>query len=354
MRSDQRGTGEARLRQRGHQRAPALDRRPGARRRRAGRRDRPPARRRRVADRRPRRDQPTARHRSPHTADRPARPPASARHGATATIAATTTSTTAHRRRHRRDDRASGSQNCGRNSTRSPNRPRRSTPGSPACRWNWPTNSPNWAATSTNSTAAAPSRQHAGGATEVDTAELEARITERLDAAIDDVLDSTERLAAEQARYEIQFRADLAELAERLRRPEHLTTTLAGGRRRHRVSRVSALRAVRGWRRRRSIRLAGLVDLLLVEPEVAGRQRLVGLEERLRRPARGARSDRRSTCIGVVRVRVRCRCRARRCRRRRLAGLGRLVDRVADVALEPGEQRSEPLGHRRLPAPSGR
>ena len=59
----------------------------------------------------------------------------------------------------------------------------------------------------------------ASGATEVDTAELEARITERLDAAIDDVLDSTERLAAEQARYEIRFRADLAELAERIRRP---------------------------------------------------------------------------------------------------------------------------------------
>ena len=59
----------------------------------------------------------------------------------------------------------------------------------------------------------------AGGATEVDTAELEARITERLDAAIDDVLDSTERLAAEQARYEIRFRADLADLAERIRRP---------------------------------------------------------------------------------------------------------------------------------------
>lgn len=58
-----------------------------------------------------------------------------------------------------------------------------------------------------------------GGATGIDTAELEARITERLDAAIDDVLDSTERLAAEQARYEIRFRADLAELAERIRRP---------------------------------------------------------------------------------------------------------------------------------------
>jgi DNA repair exonuclease SbcCD ATPase subunit len=53
----------------------------------------------------------------------------------------------------------------------------------------------------------------------LDTAELEARIAERVDAAIDDVLDATERLAAEQARYEIRFRADLAELADRLRRP---------------------------------------------------------------------------------------------------------------------------------------
>jgi uncharacterized coiled-coil DUF342 family protein len=58
-----------------------------------------------------------------------------------------------------------------------------------------------------------------GGTADSDTTELEARIAERLDAAMDDMLDSTERLAAEQARYEIQFRADLAELAERLRRP---------------------------------------------------------------------------------------------------------------------------------------
>lgn len=55
--------------------------------------------------------------------------------------------------------------------------------------------------------------------TDIDTTEIEARLAERLDAAIDDVLDTTERLAAEQARYEIKFRADLAELAERLRRP---------------------------------------------------------------------------------------------------------------------------------------
>ena len=58
-----------------------------------------------------------------------------------------------------------------------------------------------------------------GGTADGDTAELEARIAERLDAAMDDMLDSTERLAAEQARYEIKFRADLAELAERIRRP---------------------------------------------------------------------------------------------------------------------------------------
>lgn len=58
-----------------------------------------------------------------------------------------------------------------------------------------------------------------GGSNDVDTHVLEARLAERLDVAIDDVLDSTERLAAEQARYEIQFRADLAELAERIRRP---------------------------------------------------------------------------------------------------------------------------------------
>jgi len=59
----------------------------------------------------------------------------------------------------------------------------------------------------------------ADAAAGVDAGELDAKIAERLDAALDDVLDSTERLATEQARYEIQFRSDLAELAERLRRP---------------------------------------------------------------------------------------------------------------------------------------
>jgi hypothetical protein len=62
-------------------------------------------------------------------------------------------------------------------------------------------------------------RQSSGDGGALDAAEIEARLGERLDTAIDDVLDTTERLAAEQARYEIQFRADLAELAERYRRP---------------------------------------------------------------------------------------------------------------------------------------
>jgi chromosome segregation ATPase len=55
----------------------------------------------------------------------------------------------------------------------------------------------------------------------IDADELEARLGERIDTAIGDVLESTEKLAAEQARYEIKFREDLAELAERLRRPGH-------------------------------------------------------------------------------------------------------------------------------------
>src|SRR6056297_284732 len=58
-----------------------------------------------------------------------------------------------------------------------------------------------------------------GESATVDPDELEAKLAERLDVAIDEVHDSTERLAAEQARYQIQFRQDLAELAERLRRP---------------------------------------------------------------------------------------------------------------------------------------
>ncbi len=59
----------------------------------------------------------------------------------------------------------------------------------------------------------------AGGIEDLDTDELELRLAEKFDMAIDDVRESQQRLAAEQARYEIKFREDLAELAERLRRP---------------------------------------------------------------------------------------------------------------------------------------
>ncbi len=54
---------------------------------------------------------------------------------------------------------------------------------------------------------------------QLDTDELELRLAEKFDMAIDDVRESQQRLAAEQARYEIKFREDLAELAERIRRP---------------------------------------------------------------------------------------------------------------------------------------
>ena len=50
------------------------------------------------------------------------------------------------------------------------------------------------------------------------TDDVEARLLGQIDDRIDEVLGSTEKLAAEQARYEIQFRADLADLADRLRR----------------------------------------------------------------------------------------------------------------------------------------
>ncbi len=65
------------------------------------------------------------------------------------------------------------------------------------------------------------------GASPPDPELIEARLQQRLDEEIDarlgieldDVRDSAERLALEQARYEIQFRKDLADLAERIRRP---------------------------------------------------------------------------------------------------------------------------------------
>ena len=43
-------------------------------------------------------------------------------------------------------------------------------------------------------------------------------VRQRLTEAVDDIEASTTRLASEQARYQIQFRKDLAELAERLRK----------------------------------------------------------------------------------------------------------------------------------------
>jgi hypothetical protein len=52
------------------------------------------------------------------------------------------------------------------------------------------------------------------GAGERGVDDLDARIESSLEA----IRSGQERLAAEQARYEIQFRADLADLAERLRR----------------------------------------------------------------------------------------------------------------------------------------
>jgi len=56
-----------------------------------------------------------------------------------------------------------------------------------------------------------------------DPEEFEARIdrtvVERVQLALDEIQDGQERLASEQARYQIQFRKDLAEVAERLRRP---------------------------------------------------------------------------------------------------------------------------------------
>jgi DNA repair exonuclease SbcCD ATPase subunit len=49
-------------------------------------------------------------------------------------------------------------------------------------------------------------------------AAIEDQIEDQIDSALDEVRESAERLAAEQARYEIQFREDLADLAERMRR----------------------------------------------------------------------------------------------------------------------------------------
>ena len=53
-----------------------------------------------------------------------------------------------------------------------------------------------------------------------DTAAIDGRIDDQIGSALDSVRETTEKLAAEQARYEIQFREDLADLADRLRRPD--------------------------------------------------------------------------------------------------------------------------------------
>jgi DNA repair exonuclease SbcCD ATPase subunit len=49
--------------------------------------------------------------------------------------------------------------------------------------------------------------------------QLDEEIDAKLGIELDDVRDNAERLALEQARYEIRFRQDLAELADRMRRP---------------------------------------------------------------------------------------------------------------------------------------
>ncbi len=49
--------------------------------------------------------------------------------------------------------------------------------------------------------------------------QLDQEIDAKLGIELDEVRDSAERLALEQARYEIRFRQDLADLADRLRRP---------------------------------------------------------------------------------------------------------------------------------------
>ena len=51
------------------------------------------------------------------------------------------------------------------------------------------------------------------------TARIDQTVIERVKLVLDDIQDGQERLASEQARYQIQFRRDLAEVAERLRRP---------------------------------------------------------------------------------------------------------------------------------------
>jgi DNA repair exonuclease SbcCD ATPase subunit len=57
-----------------------------------------------------------------------------------------------------------------------------------------------------------------GGDRTIDDDALRAEVERALEEAMDEIQGGQERLAAEQARYQIQFRQDLAELADRLRR----------------------------------------------------------------------------------------------------------------------------------------
>ncbi len=63
---------------------------------------------------------------------------------------------------------------------------------------------------------AASRRAEAGGTVDEDA--LVAHVERAVEQAMDEIQGGQERLAAEQARYQIQFRQDLADLAERLRR----------------------------------------------------------------------------------------------------------------------------------------
>jgi hypothetical protein len=64
----------------------------------------------------------------------------------------------------------------------------------------------------------AANRQSEAGGT-IDDEALAAHVGRAVEQAMDELQGGQERLAAEQARYQIQFRQDLAELADRLRRP---------------------------------------------------------------------------------------------------------------------------------------
>ena len=61
--------------------------------------------------------------------------------------------------------------------------------------------------------------QHGDADSGIDDASLTARLEQAIEDAMFELQDGQVRLAAEQARYQIQFRQDLADLADRLRRP---------------------------------------------------------------------------------------------------------------------------------------